>query len=130
MFFLSCVCYFFVRVCLYVLCGHLLAEKGLTSWLSFVVSNCEFITFPLVSWVRCGTRLYRFLIFASLLTLNIFYQYQIFTLDTHCTIYEHPLSKNEKGVYVMKSKHIVSQFDLYQGHQIRTLLFTHHNRQS
>ena len=29
--------------------------KGLTSWLSFVVSNCEFVTFPLVSWVRCGT---------------------------------------------------------------------------
>ena len=31
------------------------AGKGLTSWLSFVVSNCEFVTFPLVSWVRCGT---------------------------------------------------------------------------
>ena len=31
------------------------AEKGLTSWLSFVVSNCEFVTFPLVSLVRCGT---------------------------------------------------------------------------
>ena len=26
--------------------------KGLTSWLSFVVSSCEFVTFPLVSWVR------------------------------------------------------------------------------
>ena len=23
------------------------AGKGLTSWLSFVVSNCEFVTFPL-----------------------------------------------------------------------------------
>ena len=23
--------------------------------LSFVVSNCEFVTFQLVSWVRCGT---------------------------------------------------------------------------
>ena len=44
------------------------AGKGLTSWLSFVVSNCEFVTFPLVSWVRCGTWLYRFLIFAPLLT--------------------------------------------------------------
>ena len=31
------------------------AGKGLTSWLPFVVSNCEFVTFPLVSWVRCGT---------------------------------------------------------------------------
>ena len=29
--------------------------KGLTSWHSFVVSNCEFVHFPLVSWVRCGT---------------------------------------------------------------------------
>ena len=29
--------------------------KGLTSWLSFLVSCCEFVTFPLVSWVRCGT---------------------------------------------------------------------------
>ena len=44
------------------------AGKGLTSWLSFVVSNCEFVTFPLVYWIRCGTRLYRFLIFAALLT--------------------------------------------------------------
>ena len=26
--------------------------KGLTSWLSFVMSNCEVVTFPLVSWVR------------------------------------------------------------------------------
>ena len=47
------------------------AGKGLTFWLSFVVSNCEFVTFPLVSWVRCGTWLYRFLIFAPLLTLII-----------------------------------------------------------
>ena len=31
------------------------AGKGLTSWLSFVVSNCYLVTFPLVSWVRCGT---------------------------------------------------------------------------
>ena len=31
------------------------AGKGLTSWFSFVVSNCEFVTFPLVSWNRCGT---------------------------------------------------------------------------
>ena len=68
-FVLSCVCYVFVHVCLYVFCGHLLG-KGLTSWLSFVVSNCEFVTFPLVSWVRCGTWLYRFLIFAPLLTFT------------------------------------------------------------
>ena len=32
---------------------------------------CEFVTFPLVSWVRCGTLLYRFLIFAPLLSLRL-----------------------------------------------------------
>ena len=49
MLFLSCFCYAFVRVCLLIPAG-----KGLTSWLSFVMSNCEFITFQLVSLVRCG----------------------------------------------------------------------------
>ena len=48
-------------LCLLCLCARLFicalwspAGKGLTSWLSFVVSNCEFVTFPLVSWV-CGS---------------------------------------------------------------------------
>ena len=61
-------------ICSLCLCARLFlcalwspAGKGLTSWLSFVVSNCEFVTFPLVSWVRCGTWLYRFLIFAPYL---------------------------------------------------------------
>ena len=31
------------------------AGKGLTSWLSFVMSNCDVVTFQLVSQVRCGT---------------------------------------------------------------------------
>ena len=36
-----------------------------------------FVTFQLVSWVGCGAWLYRFLIFAPLLTLvlNLSYQY-------------------------------------------------------
>ena len=34
----------------YLLCGHLLG-KG-----SFVVSNCELVTFPLVSWVMLRAR--------------------------------------------------------------------------
>ena len=53
---------FFSVLCLLCLCERLFicamwspAGKGLTSPLSFVVSNYEFITFPLVSWVRCGT---------------------------------------------------------------------------
>ena len=61
-FFLSRVCYVFARACLYVPCGDLLVCG----------SNCEFVTFPFVSWVRCGTWLYRFLIFATLLTFIVF----------------------------------------------------------
>ena len=52
----------FSVLCLLCLCARLFifalwspAGKRLTSWLSFVMSNCEFVTFPLVSWVRCGT---------------------------------------------------------------------------
>ena len=49
---------FFSVLCLLCLCLRLFicvlwspAGKGLTSWLSFVVSNCEFVTFPLVSLI-------------------------------------------------------------------------------
>ena len=42
-----------VCVCFVVACWG--RGGGLASWPSFVVSNCEFVTFPLVSWVRCGT---------------------------------------------------------------------------
>ena len=56
---LLCFCSF---LCLQCLCARLFifafwspAGKGLTSWLSFVVSNRECVTFPLVSWVGCGT---------------------------------------------------------------------------
>ena len=53
------LCYF----CLVLVCFHAglfvdatwsPAGKGLTSWLSFVKSNCNVVTFPLVSWVTCG----------------------------------------------------------------------------
>ena len=42
-------------VCLFICALWSPAWKGLTSWLSFVMFNCEFVTFSLVSWVRCGT---------------------------------------------------------------------------
>ena len=49
-------------VCLLCFCTRLFifaswspAGKGLTSWLSFVMSNCDFVTFQLVSFIRCGT---------------------------------------------------------------------------
>ena len=67
--------FFFSILCLLCLCAPLFkcalwspAGRGLASWLSFVVSHCEFVASPLVSWVRCGTWLYRFLIVAPLLT--------------------------------------------------------------
>ena len=53
---------FFSVLCLLCLCARLFicalwspAGKGLTSWLSLVVSNCECVTFPLVSLVSRGT---------------------------------------------------------------------------
>ena len=65
----------FSVLCLLCLCTRLFicvlwssAGKELTSWLSFVVSNCGFVTFPLASRVRCGACLFRFLIFAPILT--------------------------------------------------------------
>ena len=68
-FVLSCLCYVFVCVCLYVLCGHLLGKGWpLGSRLRCLTVS---VTFPLVSWVRCGTWLYRFLIFAPLLTVFV-----------------------------------------------------------
>ena len=49
--------------CLVLLCSHARlfvdalgspAVKGRTSWLSFVMSNCNVVTFQLVFCVRCG----------------------------------------------------------------------------
>ena len=49
-------------LCLLCFCARLFidalwssAGTGLTCWLSFVMSNCESVTFLLVSWVRGGT---------------------------------------------------------------------------
>ena len=47
------------------------AGKGLTSWLSFVMFNCVLSFSHVVSWVRCGTRLSLFLIFAAFLTVSL-----------------------------------------------------------
>ena len=55
-FFLSCVCYAFVRVCLYMPCGHLLGKGwplGSRLW-CLTVS----LSLPIGFWVRCGTWLY------------------------------------------------------------------------
>ena len=84
--FLSCVC----CACLFICALWSPAGKGLTSWLSFVVSNCEFDTSPLVSWARCGTQ---FLIFAPLLTLYMYCYYKCSVALPHgavgwCAVYD------------------------------------------
>ena len=55
-------CFFFCIVFVICLCARLfICALKVTCWeradlLALVcVSNCEFVTFPLVSWVRCGT---------------------------------------------------------------------------
>ena len=53
--FLFCLVFAMFCARLFICASWSPAGKGLTSWLSFVVSNCEFVTFPLVSLVRCGT---------------------------------------------------------------------------
>ena len=68
MLFLSCLLCFHARLFVDALWSP--AGKGSTSWLSIVMSGCDVVTFPLVSWVKCGAWLYRFLIFALFLTSN------------------------------------------------------------
>ena len=53
MLFLSCFLLCF-RAHLFIGALWSTAGKGPTFWLSFVMSNCEVVTLPLVSWVRCG----------------------------------------------------------------------------
>ena len=53
------LCYFWlVLICfrtrLFINALWLPSGKGLTSWLSFLMSNCEVVTFPLVFWIKCG----------------------------------------------------------------------------
>ena len=62
------------------LCASVYMCFGVTCWerADLLALVCgvyyEFVTFPLVSWVRCGTWLYRFLIFAPLLTLTALFR--------------------------------------------------------
>ena len=46
------------------------AGKGLTSWLLLMMFIVFLLLSHVVSWVRCGTWLYYFLIFASVLTMS------------------------------------------------------------
>ena len=51
----SFLCLLFFRVRLFVSALWSPAGRGLASWLSFVVSGCEWVPFPLMSLVRCVT---------------------------------------------------------------------------
>ena len=68
--FFSVLCLLCLFVRLFICAFGSPAGKELTSWLSFVVSNCVFVTFPLVSWVRCG--LYLIVSVPGLCTLTYF----------------------------------------------------------
>ena len=72
-------------ICLVLLCFHAglfvdalwsPAGKGLTSWLSFVMSNCDVVTFPLVSCSRLRVR--------DLFTLTNDLQPMTYEATSHC----------------------------------------------
>ena len=52
MLFLSCLLRIHARLFVDALWSP--ARKGRTSWLSFVMPNCDVVTFPLVSSVKSG----------------------------------------------------------------------------
>ena len=73
---------FFSALCLLCLYERLFicalwspAEKGLTSWLSFVVSNCEFVTFP---FGILGQVWYLIVSFLDLCTLTYLYRKKVY----------------------------------------------------
>ena len=53
--FLSVLCVICLCVRLFICTLWSPAGEVLISWLLFVLSNNECVTFQLVSWVRCGT---------------------------------------------------------------------------
>ena len=73
-FFYGSILLFMFRVCLVFLSVYcslvVTAGNGLTSWLSCIWCFIVFLSLSnVVSWVKCGAWLYRFLIFAFFLTL-------------------------------------------------------------
>ena len=78
------------------------AGKGLTFWFSFVMSNCEIVTFPLVSWVRCGAWLYWCLIFALFLLILVYFFYLTSDLNDFAHVKEHSLIIYTIGTKISK----------------------------
>ena len=88
--FLSCVCYAFVRFCLYVLCGHLLGKSWpLGSHLWFLLSVCHFLVDIL------GQVWYLIVSIPDLCTLTYFSLLVIQSCGKKCMIYFGKSSKIE-----------------------------------
>ena len=68
--FFSVLCSLCLCVCPFICALLSPAEKGLTSWLSFVVSNYEFVTFP---FIILGKVWYLIVSIPDLCTLAYFY---------------------------------------------------------
>ena len=85
--------------CLVVTCW----ERAYLLALSFVISNCELVTFPLLSLVRCGAWLYRFLIFALFLTFLLLSNHWIdklnFTIEWLCQSLDRLSSRSQKELF-------------------------------
>ena len=79
------------------------------------MSNCETVTFPLVSSVRCGAWLYRFLIFALFL---IFILYKILhSLEAHYELRFHTSQVFYLGNIFSHLGNPTKQFDAHDAHE-------------
>ena len=70
-------------LCLFICALWSPAGKGLTSWLSFVVSNCEFVTFPLVSWPQGQCLIMQFLSMHLLLNHGMLQHHTVLVHKSH-----------------------------------------------
>ena len=90
--------------------------KGLTSWLSFVVSNCEVISFPLIAWVRCGTW---FVSIPDLCTITYLECLNNISLIIGRNK-QHEVSLIKKKLISNKRSTICTHWNTYLSHQLRT----------
>ena len=84
-------------------CNHLMERTDLLN-LFFLISYCEVVTFPLISWFRCGVWLYWFPIFTFILklkTLRFFnrsFNVKIYVITWHTYIFQ-PIEVNQPRVH-------------------------------
>ena len=81
------ICHVFLSVHCSLVLACLERADLLALW--FVTFYCDFVTFHVVSWVRCGAGLYRFLIFALILivTASVLWLFlKVQCVGVHCVI--------------------------------------------